>query len=102
MIAVVTLLLALPLGLLCRTRVAANTTYAVAYLWAFVFQTLYLLLDSLSGRSEMPAFEPGDFPLSYGVMTLLVLGVGFALVEGGHRWGERRRASQGVSTPAMG
>ena len=56
MIAVVTVLCAFPLGYFLRSRLAATTTYAVAYLWAFVFQTLYLLLDSL-GDSTNPAFE---------------------------------------------
>ena len=61
MIAVVTVLCAFPLGYFLRSRLAATTTYAVAYLWAFVFQTLYLLLDSL-GDSTNPAFEAGEFP----------------------------------------
>ena len=56
MIAVVTVLLAFPLGYFLRSRLAANTTYAVAYLWAFIFQTLYLMLDSL-GSGSNPAFE---------------------------------------------
>ena len=47
MIAVVTLLVAFPAGYFFGSRLAANTTYAVAYLWAFVFQTLYLVLDAL-------------------------------------------------------
>ncbi len=50
MIAVVTLLCAFPLGWFLRSRLAANTAYAIAYLWAFCFQTLYLSLDSVSGR----------------------------------------------------
>lgn len=99
MIAVVTVLLALPLGVLCRRRVVANTAYAVAYLWAFTFQTLYLLLDSL-GRDAGGAFRPGGFPLSYGLVTLAVLVVGLGLVEAGHRLGERRRSRQPVTAPA--
>jgi hypothetical protein len=62
----------------------------VAYLWAFVFQTLYLLLDALDPDSANPAFEPGVFPLSYGLVTLGVFGVGLGLVEGGHRLAIRR------------
>ncbi len=52
MIAIVTVLAAFPLGFLLSSRFAATTTYAVAYLWAFTFQTLYLLLDSLDGGSR--------------------------------------------------
>ncbi|MET1058908.1 MAG: hypothetical protein ABWX84_04895 [Nocardioides sp.] len=97
MIAIVTVLLALPAGYLMRSRLAAMTTYAVAYLWAFSFQTLYLLLDSFGGGSN-PAFEAGDFPWEYGVVTLGILGVGFALVEAGHRLSRRRRSSVVVAT----
>ena len=97
MIAVITVLLALPAGYLMRSRLAAMTTYAVAYLWAFAFQTLYLLLDSFGGGSH-PAFEAGEFPWQYGLVTLLVLGVGIGLVEAGHRIALRRRAGVVVST----
>jgi len=93
MIAAVTVLSAFALGYFLRSRLAAMTSYAVAYLWAFVFQTLFLLLDALGGGAN-PAFEPGEFPLSYGVVTLVILIVGFALVEGGHRVAARRRGAQ--------
>lgn len=84
MIAIVTVLSAFFLGCLLRSRLAAVLAYAVAYLWAFVFQTLYLLLDSLDGTSN-PAFTPGTFPREYGLVTLGIFIVGFGLVEGGHR-----------------
>jgi hypothetical protein len=99
-IAIATLLLALPLGLWCRSRLVAHTAYALAYLWCFVYQTLYLLLDSLDPDATAPAFTAGEFPLSYGVVTLLVLAVGFCLVEGGHRWGARRRSGRVAAVPA--
>jgi hypothetical protein len=91
MIAVVTILSAFALGYLMSSRVAANTTYAVAYLWAFTYQTLYLVLDSFGGGAE-PAFTASEFPLSYGLVTLAIFAVGFGLVEVGHRFGTRRRA----------
>jgi hypothetical protein len=90
MIAVVTVLMAFPLGYFLRSRLSANTAYAIAYLWAFVFQTLYLLLDSLGGGSN-PAFEVGDFPWSYGVVALAIFAVGFGLVSLGH-WVRARRS----------
>ena len=93
MIAIVTVLAALPLGFFVRNRLAAATAYAVAYLWAFTFQTLYLLLDSLGGGSA-PAFEVDEFPLDYGVVTLAVFAVGFGLLALGHRLGRGRRARQ--------
>jgi hypothetical protein len=100
MIAVVTILSAFALGYFMRSRLAANTTYAVAYLWAFTFQTLYLVLDSFSGTSDAPAFEASDFPLSYGLVTLAIFGVGFALVEAGHRTARRRRIRREELVPA--
>ena len=90
MIAVVTILLAFPAGYYFSSRLAANTTYAIAYLWAFVFQTMYLTLDAFSGTSENPAFEPEEFPWAYGLVALLIFGAGFGLVAVG-RWVASRR-----------
>jgi hypothetical protein len=92
MIAAIAILLAFPLGFFVRSRLAANTTYAIAYLWAFVFQTLYLTLDSL-GDSSNPAFEAGEFPWSYGVVALVIFVVGFGLVNLGH-WLRARRTGR--------
>ena len=97
MIAVVTLLLAFPLGYFVSSRLAASMTYAVAYLWAFMFQTLYLTLDSL-GDSSNPAFEAGEFPWQYGVVTLAIFGVGFGLVNLGHWVGQRLRQRKARSS----
>ena len=90
MIAVVTILAAFPLGFFLRNRLAANTAYAIAYLWAFVYQTLYLLLDAIN-ESANPAFEPSEFPLSYGIVASSIFVVGFGLVNFGHRVGRGRR-----------
>jgi len=94
MIAIVTILLAFPLGFFLSSRLAANTAYAIAYLWAFVFQGTYLMLDSVSNGKTLndePAFVPGEFPWQYGVVTLLIFGAGFGLVAFGHRVGRGRR-----------
>ena len=97
MIAIVTILAAFPLGFLLRSHLAANTAYAVAYLWAFVFQTLYLLLQALDGGSN-PAFTPDGFPLAYGLVALTIFGVGFGLVALGHRAGRGRRERRQASS----
>ncbi len=99
MIAVVTVLLAVPLGYLLASRLAANTFYAIVYLWAFTFQTLYLLLDSLGGGKE-PAFRAGEFPWSYGLVTAGVFVGGFALVALGAWLRTRRAASRAVEPVA--
>jgi hypothetical protein len=93
-VAVVTILLAFPLGFFVTNRLAANTAYAIAYLWAFVFQGIYLMLDSInSGKTlnDDPAFASDEFPWQYGVVTLLIFVVGFGLVQLGHRVGRGRR-----------
>jgi hypothetical protein len=96
MIAVVTVLAAFPLGYLLRSRLAANTAYAVAYLWAFTFQTLYLLLDLLDGAKD-PAFETDTFPAAYGGVAVAVLVVGLGLVNLGH-WVRARRQDSSRSS----
>ncbi len=95
MIALVAVVLAFPLGFWMRSWFVANVTYAVAYLWSFVFQTLYLLLDSLGGSTD-PAFAAQQFPIGYGVVTLTIFGVGFGLVALGHH-SAARRSRRGVT-----
>jgi hypothetical protein len=90
MIAVVTVLLAFPLGYLMRSHLAANVAYAIAYLWAFTYQSLYLTLSWVGG--DYSAFDKGSetFPLSYGLVATGIFAVGFGLVALGHRVGVRR------------
>jgi hypothetical protein len=96
MVAAVTILSAFALGYFMRSRLAACTTYAIAYLWAFTFQTLYLVLDMLSSgktlNTDDPAFVPDEFPWQYGAVTLSIFVVGFGLVNLGHRVRQRRQA----------
>jgi hypothetical protein len=101
MIAIVTILSAFPLGFFLRSRLAANTAYAMAYLWAFVFQTLYLTLDVINEGTD-PAFEPQKFPWAYGVVALSIFLAGFGLVALGHWVRERRlaRAARPAGVPA--
>jgi hypothetical protein len=101
MIAIVTVLLAFPLGFAFRSRLAANTTYAVAYLWAFVFQTLYLLLDSWGDDTD-PVFGPKEFPWQYGLVTLAIFGVGFGVVALGHWAADRRRRAKSPYRVSVG
>ena len=48
MVAIITVLSAFPLGYVVRSRLVATTTYAVAYRWAFIHQTLYLTLEVIN------------------------------------------------------
>lgn len=98
MVAIITVLSAFPLGYLVRSRLAANTAYAVAYLWAFTFQTLYLTLDVINDSTH-PAFETQKFPWAYGLVTLSIFLAGFGLVSFGHLVRDRRAARR---SQAMG
>ncbi len=103
MIAVITVLVAFPAGYVMKSRLAANTTYAIAYLWAFVFQTLYLLLNVLN-HGQDAAFSVASFPLSYGLVALTIFVAGFGLVAlGGFvRDRLRRRRDDGAHQPREG
>ena len=91
MIAVITVLMAFPLGYFLKSHLTANVTYAIAYLWAFTYQTLYLMLDSIANPgSKSAAYSPDEFPWSYGVVALTIFGVGFGLVAAGRLVRQRR------------
>jgi hypothetical protein len=93
MIAVVTVLLAFPLGFFVRSWQTANIAYAIAYLWAFSYQNLYLV-RMWSGGDDSAFPEGADaIPIEYGLVTLTVFGAGFGLVALGHRVAARRRAA---------
>ena len=92
MIAVVTVLVALPAGYLLRSRLAANVTFAIAYLWAFSFQNVYLTRMWVGGDEATFAKDPDTLPIEYGLVAAGIFAVGFGLVALGHRLGTRRRA----------
>jgi hypothetical protein len=91
MIAIVTILTAFPLGFFLRSRTSAVVAYIALYGWAFTYQGVYLMLMSLHHDAN-PAFEVGQFPWSYGVVTLAIYTAGMGLVFLGHRLGAGRRA----------
>jgi hypothetical protein len=90
MIAIVTVLLAFPLGYLLRSHLAANVAYAIAYLWAFTFQGLYLTRMWVGGDHSAFPKDPDTLPISYGLVAAAIFAVGFGLVALGHRVGARR------------
>lgn len=90
MIAAVMVLVALPAGYVLRSHLAANVTFAIAYLWAFSFQNLYLTRMWVGGDDSAFPKDGDTMPLEYGSMTLIVLVLGFGLVALGHRLRARR------------
>jgi hypothetical protein len=91
MIAIVTVLLAFPCGYLFRSHLAANVAYTAAYLWAFVFQGLYLTRNWVGGDNSAFPKDPDTLPLSYGLVSLVILGVRLGLVALGCRVGAGHR-----------
>jgi hypothetical protein len=96
MIALVTILLALPLGYFLKNRLSAAFAYATIYLWSYTFQTAYLTRGWADGQ-DVGFRRPADFGLDYGLVTAAIFIVGFGLVALGHLLGTRRRARQGIA-----
>lgn len=100
MIAIVTVLIAFPLGLLVRDRRVAVGIYLAAYLYCFTFQSAYLVRGWVLGDDT--AFRrPADYSVDYLAVSLLVLAVGVGLVLlGGRVAVRRRRRATGVDLDA--
>ena len=92
MVAILTLLAALPLGYLVRPRLAAYVAYGLAFAHVFTFQTLSLLLAWGAG-SDAAFDRDGGAPLDYLLVTTAVYAAGFGLVTLGS-WLRTRRAGR--------
>ena len=90
MIAIAVVLLALPLGLLCRQRTTANLAYIAAFSYCFTFQSTYLTTAWVRGNPDAGFPADGSPSLSYLAVTLAVYAAGFGLVELGHVLRRRR------------
>lgn len=90
MIALVTVLFALPLGYFVRNPVAAYVGYVAVYGWAFSYQGVYLMLMRVDG--DYSAFPKDGFPFPYGLVALAIYVTGFGLVALG-RWLHARRSA---------
>lgn len=97
MIAIVTILLAFPLGFFLRSHLAANVAYGMAYLWAFTFQGVYLTRMWVGGDHSAYPKDPDTIPVAYGSVCAAIFAVGFGLVALGHRVGSRRRTRNSVT-----
>ena len=100
MIAIVTVLLAFPLGLFVKSHLSANVAYAIAHLWAFTFQGVYLMISWVGGDYSAFSRNPDTMPVGYGLVAAAIFAVGFGLVAAGHRLGVRRRARSAVASLA--
>ena len=106
-----TILVALPLGLLIRSRGTALLAYLTADLFVFTLQTLDVLLNWMAGKSAIGganAFGPSPDAvpihysesevIAYGIVNLAVMLAGIGLVLFGHRIRARRTAPKNVAT----
>jgi hypothetical protein len=96
MIALVTLLVAFPLGFLLRDRLPAFVAYLALYLYAFTFQTGYLTRAWVQGDDSAFPREV-DLGLGYLAVTAAILAAGCGLVALGHHLGHRRRSRAGAA-----
>ena len=92
MIALVTVLVAFPLGFLVRDRLAAYVGYVAVYGYAFSYQNLYLTRNWVGGDHSAFPVDPAALPVSYLAVSVAIYAVGFGLVTLSHRPGPARRA----------
>jgi hypothetical protein len=97
MIAILTVLVALPLGLLVRNRLAAYLVFTIAFSHVYTFQTANLVMEWANGSTKaFPANQSDqllDGNLGYFAFTSTIYAVGFGLVTLGHWLRNRRRAT---------
>lgn len=91
MIAILTVLVALPLGLLLRNRMAAYLTYAILFAQVFTFQTATLVMEWSKGSTEAFSADPTEAAFGYLAFTSTIYAVGFGLITLGHWLRNRRR-----------
>lgn len=95
MIAIITLVLALPLGYLVRNRVAAHLAYVAVFGYLYTFQTLYLVRAWVGGDTSAFPADPDVVPWEYLAVTTAIYAGGFGLVTLGQWLGDRRRMRTG-------
>jgi hypothetical protein len=94
MIAILTIVVALPLGLLVRNRLAAYLTYAILFAQVYTFQTANLVMEWAKGSTAAFPAEPANNltgSLVYLTFTSTIYAVGFGLITLGHWLRNRRR-----------
>jgi hypothetical protein len=95
MIAILTVLAALPLGFLIPNRLGAYLVYAIAFGQVYTFQTAVLVMEWTNGSSS--AFSASQSQglignsISYLTVSTAIYAAGFGLVTLGHWLRSRRR-----------
>jgi hypothetical protein len=96
MIAILTILTALPLGFLIPGRLAGYLAYAIAFGQVYTFQTAVLVMEWTNGSTgAFSASTSGALTgnsMSYLIVSTLIYGAGFGLVTLGHWLRDRIRS----------
>ena len=97
---ILTVLAPFPIGFLVRSRTAAFIAYVATFSFLFTFQTLNLVLEWAGGSKEAFGAEFPNYQTvevwAYGVVNLVIFGLGLGLVYVGSRLGSRRRSRRAV------
>ena len=102
---IVMMLIPFPLGLFVRNRTAAYLAYIAIHGFVFTFQTANLVMEWANGSTEafgsFPDFDNGNV-WAYGIVNLVIYGVGLGLVTLGYRIRTKRntRRNQVEFAPA--
>jgi hypothetical protein len=91
MVALVTVLLAFPLGFFVRSRTTAYLAFVAVWGYVFSFQNVTLLRSWIDDRAEVFPRDADALPLDYLLVTAVLYAAGFGLVTLGARIAERRR-----------
>ena len=103
MIAILTILAAVPLGFLIPGRLAAYLAYAIAFGQVYTFQTAVLVMEWTNGSTG--AFSASQSrglignSMSYLAVSTAIYAAGFGLVTLGHWLRDRRRTTANKESP---
>jgi hypothetical protein len=103
MIAILTVLAAVPLGFLIPNRLAAYLAYAIAFGQVYTFQTAVLVMEWTNGSTG--AFSASQShgltgnSISYLIVSTGIYAAGFGLVTLGHWLRKRRRSAAANAQP---
>lgn len=95
---IIMVIVAFPLGFFIRNRMGAYLAYIAVHSFVFSFQNMELVREWTGGDYSAYPKDPSSVPWSYGLVNLLVYGVGLGLVTLGYVVRARRRKATVVAT----
>jgi hypothetical protein len=98
---VIMVIVAFPLGFFIRSLMAAYLAYIAVHSFVFSFQNMELVREWTGGDYSAFPKDPSSAPWSYGLVNLLIYGVGLGLVALGYTVRARRRKATVVATSSQ-